>query len=524
MKNLSRVLKLVMSLAMTITLVACSGKKKETVKLIDFTGLSKTDVESWLNDNHVDRELVFYSYEYSETVGADHVISQSIPAGQELDEEKLTIVLSNGVDPEAEITLIDFTDMSLEEIQQWFVNEHFQNVSVQYVYERGVEPGKFLGTNIEDGKAIRTDAIAIKVSGDPEQAGVAVTIPAMNNWTKAQVEEWGNNNGITVNYSTSKSATVAQGCVLSVSPAPNTSIVKGDSIQVVISAGNSVDAINLAGKSRQDVETWGTNNNIQISWVQCWNQTASGTVYWNQPNNGTMKMGDIMKVFISVGPIPVKDYTGLSYQNNFLGWFNSINQQYNATASLKVSISEKETTDKDSGVILSQTPASGYINPGSTIALVIARHVDPQPTPTPTPSPGPETVTIPSMVGYSEFDFKHALHAYGVWEGTRTEQYSHVIAKDYIVSNDTGTYTIGSSVNYIVSLGEFTIVPQFWTGKLYSDFSAWIDSANRCGANVTVNVDYVETDDPAADGRIQHIDGPFSDNTVSVQVARMRLY
>ena len=73
MKNLSRVLKLVMSLAMTITLVACSGKKKETVKLIDFTGLSKTDVESWLNDNHVDRELVFYSYEYSETVGADHV-------------------------------------------------------------------------------------------------------------------------------------------------------------------------------------------------------------------------------------------------------------------------------------------------------------------------------------------------------------------------------------------------------------------------------------------------------------------
>ncbi|MBP3304735.1 MAG: hypothetical protein J6L24_02095, partial [Oscillospiraceae bacterium] len=56
----------------------------------------------------------------------------------------------------------------------------------------------------------------------------------------------------------------------------------------------------------------------------------------NEPNSGTMKIGDIMRCYISVGPIPVKDYTGLQYQGNFMGWLNSINSQYNATANLKV--------------------------------------------------------------------------------------------------------------------------------------------------------------------------------------------
>ena len=140
-------------------------------------------------------------------------------------------------------------------------------------------------------------------------------------------------------------------------------------------------------------------------------------------------MGDIMRVYISVGPIPVRDFTNQLYKANFLGWLNSINEQYNSSGNLKVNIQYKDTTEYKSDVIISQSPNAGYINPGETITLVVANAIKPTPTPTPTPTPAPTAtptpvptptpipiINIPSMVGYAEFDFLHALHVYGVVE------------------------------------------------------------------------------------------------------------
>ena len=517
-------IKTILSLTLILVLGAC-GRETDSkdVSLIDFTGMNKNDVETWRTENNISTDEVKYAYEYNETIAKDTVISQSIPAGQPLDGRNLTITLSNGVDPQAEITLIDFTGMSLAEIQQWFINEHFEQVSVEYVYDPDIPVGQFVGTSATDGKACRDEPIVIQISGDPEQTGMAVTMPSMDGWTRAQAEQWANTNQITIDYSTTNSATVPAGYVVSQSPLPDTEIVKGNHVQVVLSAGADVQAIDLTGMSGDDINAWGQQNGIQISWIQCWNAAPSGTVYWNQPNSGTMRMGDIMKVYTSVGPIPIADYTGLSYQNNFMGWLNSINDQYYQSANLKVSISEQETPDADDGVILSQQPNNGYLDPGSTITLIIAKHVDPQPTPTPTPVPTPK-VTIPSMTGYSESDFINALHGYGVSEGNRTEQFSKAIAQGYIISNASGDFDPGSTIDYVVSLGEFKIVPQFWAGQIYDDLVNFIDSSNRMGANVSLDTTYVNTNDVNADNRIQEISGPLDDGVVHVTVQRFVVY
>ena len=519
-------IKTILSLALMLVLGACShdtAPKDQGVTLIDFTGMTKNDVEAWRTSNNINADELLYAYQYNETIAKDTVISQSIPAGQPLDGRNVTVTLSNGVDPQAEITLIDFSGMSLDEIQKWFINEHFEQVSVEYVYDPSVPVGSFVGTSAVDGKACRDEPIVIQVSGDPEQTGMAVTMPGMDGWSQAQTEQWANTNQITIDYSTLKSASVPMGYVVSQYPSPDTEIVKGDHVQVVLSAGADVQALDLTGMSSDDINAWGQQNDIQISWIQCWNAAPNGTVYWNQPNTGTMRMGDIMKVYVSVGPIPVQDYTGYSYQNNFMGWLNSINDQYYQSANLKVAISEQETPDADDGVILSQQPSGGYLDPGSTITLVIARHVDPEPTPTPTPEPTPK-VTIPSMTGYSESDFINALHGYGVSEGNRTEQFSAAISQGYIISNVSGDVDPGSSIDYVVSLGEFKIVPQFWAGKIYDDLVSFIDSSNRMGANVSLDTTYVNTSDINADNRIQEISGPLDDGVVHVTVQRFVVY
>ena len=515
--------KTILSLTLIVVLGACGqngGAGQKEVSLIDFTGMSRNDVEGWIAENSISADEVTYAYEYSETIAKDIVFSQSVPAGQPLDGKIVTITLSNGVDPQAEITLIDFTGMSLADIQQWFINEHFERVSVEYVYDPAIPVGQFIGTSAVDGKACRDEPIVIQVSGDPEQAGVAVTMPNMSGWTQDQAELWANTNQITIDYSTQMSETVPPGSVVSQSPAPDTEIVKGDHVQVSISAGSQVQAVDLTGMSADDINAWGAQNGVQISWMQCWNAAPSGTIYWNQPNTGTMRMGDIMKVYISVGPIPVADYTGTSYQNNFMGWLNSINDQYYQSANINVAVSTQATSDMDDGAIISQQPNSGYLDPGSTINLVIAQHVDPQPT----PAPGGLKVNVPSMTGSSESDFLGALQGYGMAAGNRTEQYSNVIAQGYILSNDSGSFDPGSAINYVVSLGKFKIIPQYWAGKSYDDFVNYIDSANRMGANVTLDTTYENTNDQSSDKRVKDATGPLDDGVVHVTVWRFVLY
>ena len=520
MRKLSALLKSVLPVFLALTLFGCDAKpdsKKDAVTVPDFFGMTRLDAEAWIEEYKVNPDTVFYSYEYNETVANDKIFRQSVAAGEELGEAGLTLTISNGPDPNILIDLPDFTGKPIEEIQQWFINDHFQNVSVEYVYQRDVPVGQYLGINVENGQAYRTQPIVIRVSGDPKQAGVAVTVPNMVSWTKAQAEEWANMNQITIDYSQQLSASMPAGCVISHAPQADSEIVKGDHVQVVLSAGSEVQAVSLINKSRDQIEAWGRDNGIQISWIQCWNAAASGTVYWNEPNSGTMKIGDIMRCYISVGPIPVKDYTGLQYQGNFMGWFNSINSQYNSTANLKVAVTEQQVTDQESGIIIAQNPSSGYINPNGTIALLVTKKVAPAPTPTPKPS---EDIYIPNMAGYSEYDFKRALHGYGVLEGRRTAQYSTYYHADYIIYNDTGNYKPQSYVNYVVSLGKFTIDGKAWAGKKYYELEEHINAANRLGAGVYLSPSFIDTGDYSQDGNIIMVEGPLSDGSIHVRVAR----
>ncbi|MBR2824998.1 MAG: PASTA domain-containing protein [Solobacterium sp.] len=486
--------------------------------MIDLTGMGKAEVEEWINSKQLNREKVIYTYKYDEVVPEGKVISQTIPAGEQINGRDIGITISDGMDPDAVIQFIDFSNMKPEEIQQWFVNENFTNVTLQYVYEPGQPYGTYAGTNVPDGKAHRSAHIIIKVYADPETAGVGVHMPNMNTWTRVQVEEWCNKNGVNADYLYQKSASVAPNSVISTTPEPNTEVLKGDHIRVILSDGADIQAIDLSGKSKADVDAWGEANGIKISYIQCWHATPSGTLYWNKPNSGTMRVGDTMQVYMSVGPIPMLNFINKLYTANFVGWINSINDQYNQSACLKVAIKTVDS-EAQSDLILEQFPTDGYINPGQTIYLTVANHVNPKPTPTPTPVP---KIDIPSMTGFSEFDFKHALHAYGVWEGNRTEQYSRVIAKDYIISNDTGSYEEGAYINYVVSLGTLVIDTKSWEGKYYDEFDNYIESVNRMGAGVYVDQTWEETLDINLDNTIKKVEGPREDGMVHVIINAFR--
>ena len=489
---------------------ATATPAQEKLKMIDLTGLSRVEVEEWLTKNNITRDHTAFNYQYDEVIMEGKVISQTIPVGEEVGGRMVGVVLSNGKDPNKEITFPDFSQMSTEEIQKWFTNESFEQVSIEYVYIPNAEYGKFVEIPEHQGKARRNEKVVVRVTADPKTAGVAVTVPDMTQWTRPQVEEWCNTNTINANYTYEKNATIAQNSVIRIDPAASTELIKGDTLNVVLSDGADIQAISFYGKPKSEVDQWGEKNNIKISYIQCWHQTPSGTIFWNNPDSGTIRMGNTMQVYISVGPIPLLNFTGKLYNANFVGWFNSINDQYNKSANLKVQVTIQDSTERED-TILSQSPIQDYINPNETIYFTVAHHVEPTPAPD-------NRVDIPYMAGYSEYDFKRALHAYGVWEGRRTEQYSTVIAKDYIITNATGKYEPESNIDYTVSIGPFTIDGHAWEGRDYDDLVAYIDAANRMGAGVYLSPSYIDSGDPNADNRIVMMEGPLEDGGIMVRV------
>lgn len=67
-------------------------------------------------------------------------------------------------------------------------------------------------------------------------------------------------------------------------------------------------------------------------------------------------------------------------------------------------------------------------------------------------------VNVESYAGKTETEFKTYITSKNLKAGTRTTEYSDSIASGLIISNDTGSISEGSSVNYKVSLGKDTRV------------------------------------------------------------------
>ncbi|MCR4634126.1 MAG: hypothetical protein K5648_08385 [Erysipelotrichaceae bacterium] len=63
-------------------------------------------------------------------------------------------------------------------------------------------------------------------------------------------------------------------------------------------------------------------------------------------------------------------------------------------------------------------------------------------------------VTVSDKSGTSESSFKSYIEGLGLVLGNRSTAYSDSIKEGYLISNDTGSFTLGSKVNYKVSLGK----------------------------------------------------------------------
>lgn len=254
-------LKLGMKIALAAVLTAGAGTSayayyavnaSDSIDVPDFTGKAQRIVEMWAKKNDLEDQVKFKE-EYSDDVLGDCVISQS--ARKVSSKSTITFTLSQGPDPDKEVELPDFAGKKKDEIEAWFADNYFSNVSYTYTYvsDQDLEDDMFVSMDPAAGtKAKRSDAITVTL------ATTEVVAPDFSSMNKDEIQKWGDENGISITFTEQESQILNDGDIMEISVKAGDKLRKGDTVTVTIA--KHVDS-SQTEKTDEEVQRQTTDTN-----------------------------------------------------------------------------------------------------------------------------------------------------------------------------------------------------------------------------------------------------------------------
>ena len=446
-----------------------------TIELPDFKDKTIQDIMSWKDANDLLDSQVIYSYEYSEEKPKDTVLSQSLdPLTKLKEEDTVTFVISKGLDLDKVIDFpSDMNQLTENQLNTFFEENHFQDVTFEYVTSSTVKKDYFVSINTTETSAKRSDMIIIQISVGTKSVGIEIPMPDFSSYTKKNIESWAETNNIQVNYKSAFSDTVESGNVISQSPEKNTTIKTGDSITITLSSGKAIKVDGLKGKTKTEVEAWAKETGANVEYYSYYaDSTEKDKVISTSPSSGSVSENTEIKVYISLGSVKVIDFTGKK-EADVKTWIDTINKSiYSKDNYIKYKIVESDKkTDAKSGTILSTSPKKDET---VKLAGTITVTVEPE-----------KSVEVPSFAGKTETEFKKFITDNDLALGTKTEKYSTTIANNSLISNDTGKKEPETKINYTVSIGAYSPSASDFNNKSESEVKTIITTANNKGAGWT---------------------------------------
>lgn len=445
------------------------------IEVIDFTSMDKVEVDAWILENELTPEQVVFAYEFNEVTEKDTVLNQSILAGETLKKDDiLTITLSDGPDPGLIVTVPDFTGKTHDEIETWFKENKFTDITYEYIPDLKIKKDYFIKSNLTEKDVRRNTPIVISISVGEKSEGIEITMPDFADYTKANIQAWAKTNNMTVTFKNETSDKIASGKVISQDPKAGSTTKTGGKVTVNLSIGKGVTATKFDGKTKKDIDTWIKENGLKASYVEVYdNKVANGVVISNKPNSGTIQQGSTVTVNVSIGKPVVENYTNKT-KAQYDAYVAGLNKK---SANIKTTVVEVESTSAV-GTILKQTingkvvSGSTTVDTGTTVTLEVAKA---------------KSVNVESKAGSSYDDFKKYVEGLGMKVGSKTERYSDTYKeKNFIISNDTGSKLPGTAINYTQSLGIYTPKVSDFEGKSKNDAQNEMNSHINLGSGSSI--------------------------------------
>jgi beta-lactam-binding protein with PASTA domain/predicted Ser/Thr protein kinase len=236
--------------------------------------------------------------EYSETVPAQSVISQSPSGGTGYKGDTMTLVVSKGKEPVAIPANIVGSTASDARTQLEALGF---KVAVSEEYSETVPAQSVISGNPSGGTGYKGDTITLKVSRGREP----LTIPADSaGKTGAVVRSQLEALGFAVSVSEEYSESVPAQSVISQSPSGGTGY-RGDTIMLKVSRGREPYTLqSYAGQNGESVRSTLANWGLGVTLTQEYSNTVSqGGVISQSPASGaTLYRGDAVSLVVSLGP------------------------------------------------------------------------------------------------------------------------------------------------------------------------------------------------------------------------------
>lgn len=450
------------------------------IDMPSFISMTRKDTEDWAAENKIGAERMHYTYRFDEEIEKDTVLEQTPEEGTRLGRsDEVSFVLSDGPDPDKEFDIPDFTGRRRDDIEKWFADKGFRDVTFEFSTETDVEENLFVSISPNDPMLKRSQPVVITISAksDKEDEVIEVTVPDFRSYTRANIQAWANTNKINVTFAEETSNTAARGMVIRQSAAAGTKLTQGSRLVITLSSGKGITIASQTGKTRAEAADWCRTNGIRALFQEYYSDQPAGTVLSQNPSSGMIGEDSSITFQVSAGLVNVDNYTGRS-RDAFTSYINAKNSENSSSARLSVKFTEKES-DAEAGTILSQS-ASGPVNPGTVITAEVAVG---------------RTVAVDVRRGMAEEDFKGYLSKSGMTPGIRSDSYHDSVTAGCIITNDSGRFPAGSRINYTVSRGAYAPDASLYSaGASYTSLQTAVSSANSLGAGWSVSASQTESD------------------------------
>ena len=500
------------------------------VDAIDFVGMSKIEVEKWVEENDL-LDAYNSSYQYDETVEKDIVVYQSVKDGAVVG-DKLTIVYSQGKDPSSTVDLGEnLKGKTYKEAKEWFSQNEYSNVIYKFETNENIEFGKLI--SVTPTSAAKTDTIEVVVSYGKSIEEITIMVPNFAAYTKDEIEAWGKEYAIDLDIKYETSQKVDENGFISQSVSEGQEIKGGESLVVVLSSGNKA----TTEKADAQKETSANKKTIPDSYIGLTesefisklkelgftNLTKSSITYYAESlskdtvyyyDDGTFDTSKAINYALCAGKwsFDTNEFNGLTTENATTKVKDLQNRNAKVNGSV-ISISFTDGTENsdnagktyDCSINGSKISCKVYIKKGSDAS-----------------SDSTSTkATIPdNLLGTSEQDFVTKLKSLGFNNLSKSDisYFSTTLASGTIWSYDDGTFDTSKTINYALSVGAYLFNASEFNGFSTEEVNSKVkDLQNRNAASGNLKVSFKDgKSDNNNVGRVY--DCSYSSNTISCYV------
>lgn len=349
---------------------------KQIKRIDDFTNKSLTEVIKWSEANKIELNQV---YEYSELVDEYKIISQSSPKDTLIKNIKnLTIVVSEGPNPDKEIVIPNMVTWDVEKVVKYINKNHLNNIKVNYEVS-----DKIKNTLIEQDKSgsiKRSDEINLTFSlGDEDEYIQQVKLINLKNKSLLESEIFFKQNRLDYDIDYDFSNNIKRGFIIKTDKEIGSILDKDSKVKITVSKGKEIKVPNLKEYNIVEITNWVIENKLRLEFSDKYDDQikTNKIISVNYNEDDIIEEKTVIKVILSKGKLVMDSFESL---DEFREWANKYGINYE----------EKYTFDSEvaSGKVISYSHKKGdTIKNDDTIIVTISQG---------------EKTTVPNVVGKSK--------------------------------------------------------------------------------------------------------------------------